>query len=72
MSTPTLSASSNGFWWLWHEGEWEPVETRVVTNPGGSHLTIRYLKNRTGAHATATSMPQLETWGGRITPPAPL
>lgn len=73
MNPPDLSPASNGFWWLWYEGEWccaaatyEP-ERRFVLE----HLRVTWINEERVSYDHAFSDKDItkHTWGGRITPP---
>lgn len=75
-SAPILSPASNGFWWLWHEGEWccaavthEP-ERRFVSE----HLRVTWINEERISYDNSLSVADIAAlqWGGRITPPARL
>lgn len=67
-NTHTLSPASDGFWWLWHEGEWCPAMIRQNDLNPANPPWVRVM-NGSGIQGFRMKNPNAYTWGGRITPP---
>ena len=71
--TPTLTPESDGFWWLWHEGEWCPALLKYYAQWGAVpeffDVTMTSGEGARIEKIMHTKHVSSHTWGGRITPP---